>query len=61
MTKLNPVKYYFYWVLSKKFDFKIIWRWRESNPRPKRHSGNIYMLRLLFFRLNQGKNQNLTI
>ena len=40
---------------------KIIWRWRESNPRPKRHSGNIYMLRLLFFRLNQGKNQNLTI
>ena len=40
---------------------KIVWRWRESNPRPKRHSGNIYMLRLLFFRLNQGKNQNLTI
>ena len=62
VTDSHPHAFSFFHLLPSEYgsNFKS-WRWRESNPRPKRHSGNIYMLRLLFFRLNQGKNQNLTI
>ena len=45
MTKLNPIKHYFYWVLSKKFDFKINWRRWDSNPRPKWTNISLYECR----------------